>query len=169
MAAGRELTQSELVQLFAYDATTGNLHWIVSRSNKVKAGSVVGSIKKSGYRHIGIGRAVYRAHRLVWIFHYGAVPSDKIIDHVNNDPSDNRIENLRLATMAQNKANSTKPSHNTSGFKGVSFDPKAKRWRARIVLQGRRFSIGRFKTPQEAHQAYCDAATRVYGEFARFA
>lgn len=86
------------------------------------------------------------------------------VDHINNNPMDNRRANLRLASRAENCRNTRKPKVNTSGYKGATFDKQTGKWRAQIAHR----HLGRFDTPEEAHEAYCKAAKELYGEFARF-
>jgi HNH endonuclease/AP2 domain len=88
-----------------------------------------------------------------------------IIDHRDGDPSNNRWDNLRRATVAQNGANKPRHRNNTSGFKGVCRDRG--RWRAAIYKNGRRHPLGNFPTPEAAHAAYVKAARKLFGEFAR--
>ena len=92
------------------------------------------------------------------------------VDHINGDKLDNRRINLRLATRAQNKANSRVAKNNAIGVKGVSkrTGPKGDAFRAHITTEGKMKSLGTFKTAEEAHAAYCKAATEAHGEFARF-
>lgn len=89
------------------------------------------------------------------------------VDHINCDTLDNRRSNLRLATNAQNVMNSGVRCDNKSGFKGVTKDRD--RWSARITLSGKTMRLGSFRTPEEAHAAYCAAAKALHGEFARTA
>ena len=90
-------------------------------------------------------------------------------DHINNNPLDNRRCNLRLATPAQNMCNQGKSTKNKSGFKGVCYEEHGrKRWVAYISISGKRKKIGRFDTPEAAHEAYKKAAAELHGEFARF-
>ena len=90
------------------------------------------------------------------------------VDHRNHNKLDNRRENIRIATPAQNLANSK--ARGTSGFKGVSVtsDVKGKPYQAKIKSNGKTQYLGHFSTPEEAHEAYCVAATKAHGEFARF-
>jgi len=89
------------------------------------------------------------------------------IDHVNGRKYDNRLVNLREATRQQNAANSKKRKHNTSGFKGVYWIERTRRWRASIHKDRKHIHIGYFDKPEEAHAAYCKAAQRHFGKFAR--
>lgn len=104
-------------------------------------------------------------HRIIWEMHNGTIPAGMQIDHIDMDVFNNRIENLRLATTSQNKANNKKYANNTSGFKGVSRDRT--RWKAVIGYGGKRIRLGHYSTPEEAHMAYCVAAKKFQGEFAR--
>jgi hypothetical protein len=90
------------------------------------------------------------------------------VDHVDGDPLNNRRSNLRLCDHATNGANSKRRSDNKSGFKGVCFHPTSGLWRAYIRPNGKQQSLGYYKTPEEAHEAYKKAAAEIYGEFARF-
>lgn len=94
--------------------------------------------------------------------------SDEGADHIDGNPLNNCRDNLRLATISENNANARRRSDNQSGYKGVRWDEKTGTWRARIGLNGKRFSLGYFDTPEEAHAAYCTAARELFGEFARF-
>lgn len=106
----------------------------------------------------------YKAHRLAWLYMHGELP-DKSIDHINGLKTDNRIANLRLATNAQQKQNRPRNLNNSSGYKGVA--RAETKWRARINANGRHYYLGRFDTPEDAHNAYVAAAHRLHGEFAR--
>lgn len=88
-----------------------------------------------------------------------------LLDHINCDPADNRIVNLREANMSENKRNSGPHKDNKSGYKGVS--SKGNRWRAEIWIEGNRIRLGTFTTPEEAYSAYCSAAKKHHGKFAR--
>jgi hypothetical protein len=91
------------------------------------------------------------------------------VDHVNGDKLDNRRSNLRIATHSENSRNRKRPKTNTSGFKGVSWHVKHGKgaWRASIWLNGKNRELGRFASPQAAHEAYASAAAEHYGAFAR--
>lgn len=88
------------------------------------------------------------------------------VDHKNHNRLDNRRQNLRPCTPAQNSSNTCKPSTNTSGFKGVSWDKSRKKWAAYITFQLKRINLGRFDVLEEAVCAYNEAAIQYHGEFA---
>ena len=142
------LTQSELHRLFEYKG--GSLVWrelVTTRTGK-RIGTVAGYLHPSGYRHISVHGKQYKAHRLMFLYHYGWTP--EFIDHINGVKDDNRIENLRSATKAENCRNVGLPSHNTSGIKGVTKMPRLETWRARLCVNGRLFQVGGFKTKELA-------------------
>lgn len=110
-------------------------------------------------------RKTFLVHRLIFLMMSGTLP--EIVDHINNDPLDNRWENLRAASKPQNTWNSKKRRNNSSGFKGVRRS-KSNTWIAEITCMGKRFRIGCYPTPELAHEAYKAAAVLHFGEFARF-
>lgn len=93
------------------------------------------------------------------------------VDHWNGNGLDNRRENLRLANNAQNARNRKRSVVNKTGYKGVSYEknPNYKsKWVAQIKVNGKRIHLGHFATPEDAYVAYCEAAQKYHGEFARF-
>ena len=96
-------------------------------------------------------------------------PPDFMVDHINGDGLDNRRANLRIASRAQNRANSRLPVSNTSGFKGAFIDSSTGRWKSVIKCGGQYRHRGCFATKEEAHEAYAQALKQYYGEFARVA
>lgn len=156
------LQAERLRELLAYNHDTGVFTWRVRRGPS-RAGSVAGSKQSNGYLHIMIDGRDYKAHRLAWLHVHGSWPVEHI-DHINGDPADNRLANLRDATQSQNMKNSRLQLHNTSGFKGVSRNRG--RWIAHIRHEGRLINLGRFDTAEAAHAAYVAAAIRLAGEYA---
>lgn len=155
--------EENIAEAFSYDPATG----ILTRRFKGGHTRLVGvKNKHGGYTKVGFNGREYPAHRLIWWLVYGALP-DRFIDHVNGDKCDNRLANLRLATDAENKRNVGRRSHNTSGFKGVSFDKQTGRWLAHATLNGRGVNLGRHITPEAAADAYRAFAKQHHGEFYR--
>lgn len=87
-------------------------------------------------------------------------------DHINGNGLDNRRENLRLATRSQNSINRGKQSNNKSGYKGVSWNKRDKRWTAQITINKHIINLGGFDTPEQAYEAYKEAAKQYHGTFA---
>lgn len=88
------------------------------------------------------------------------------VDHINMNGLDNRRENLRLATHSQNNHNRTQYRNNKSGYKGVN--KRGHRWYAAIKVNGKQIHLGTFDTPEQAYEAYKQAAIKYHGEFANF-
>lgn len=165
------LTADQVRTILDYDRNTGQFRRRACAAqgkawNAQWANRAAGYIGGHGYIYICVFSQCFPAHRIAWLLVYGEWPTDQI-DHINGDRKDNRISNLRLATNAQNAANSRRRAHNTSGFKGAFFHKRRNRWMAQIGVNGRQFHLGYFDTPEAAHAAYCEAAREHYGEFAR--
>lgn len=158
------LSLKRLQDVLTYDTSTGLFWWRVSPARPVKAGAVAGSIGKDGYRVIGIDGRVYLAHRLAFLYMTGAFPVAEV-DHINGDRADNRWQNLRPATRAQNEHN--KGARNRLGVKGVSRNHNG--FKARIWVNGKDQHLGYFATIDEAKAAYDRAANDLHGEYARSA
>lgn len=126
-----------------------------------KAGNVLSVVSGSASRTVLLHRLIMAAAR------------HRLVDHKNGDPLDNRRENLRECTHAQNMRNRKIHRNNRSGFKGVTRDAWAAKlgrpriWRATITVAGRKFRLGRFLTPQSASRAYRVASAKFHGEFGR--
>lgn len=151
-------------ELLRYDPETGRFF---RRTNvgPAKAGDETGATQRR-YIMISVDNRRYSAHRLAWVCMTGEWPANDI-DHKNCDPSDNRWVNLRAATESQNLANQRLSKNNKSGLKGVCWENWSGRWLAQIMVQRRRINLGRFDDKHEAHMAYCAAAIRYFGAYAR--
>ena len=148
-----------------YDPDTGVMTWKTGPTKMTKIGGLATHASdKRGYLRIRMLRRLYMAHRVIWLLVHGEWPK-LLIDHVNGDPGDNRLCNLREATYQQNNQN-RKP-RTRSLPKGVA--RHRTKFQAFIKHNGKGYSLGIFDTPNEAHAAYCAAAKRICGEFARVA
>ena len=134
-------------------------------SNNAKIGDVVGSDNGSGYLTVMLDERKCYLHRLAWLYMTGEWPTDEI-DHVDQDRSNNAWANLRAASRRENSCNLPVRSDNTTGFKGVSLDPRRGKWAAYINSGGRRYSLGYHASPEEAAAAYDHAAISKFGKFA---
>ena len=119
-----------------------------------------------GYIYISVDSVILAAHRLAWLYVHGELP-DREIDHANCDPSDNRLENLRLADRSQNNCNRRIQKNNTSGFKGVDWAKSKRKWRAVVKKNNRCHHLGYYSTAAEAAAAYNSAAKKLHGDFKR--
>lgn len=143
-------------ELFRYE--DGHMYWR-EHAPKRKRGSLgcaAGDPTKRGGQRLQMpvdGRMVY-VHRAVWAWHHGEWPADQI-DHINGNPRDNRIENLREVTPRQNVENVRRG--------GVTFERRKveRPWRARIMVDGQSISLGYYDTREQAHAEY-ERAKLVY-------
>lgn len=183
--ASSEIPVDMLHRLLRYDPNNGKLFWELRTPDMFEDTSVSAATKaqkfntylggkeaflnrtSKGYLRGRVYGVYYRAHRVIWAMSYGEWPLDPI-DHINRDPSDNRICNLRIASPSQNVMNQGLRADNTSGFRGVHYSADRRAWRAVIHVKGRRISLGSFDTAEAAHRAYCEAAKRYHGDFASF-
>lgn len=159
----RVITQEFLKSLFHYDSSTGVFKRLSRCGNKIPALSIAGTLNH-GYIRIRINGHKYAAHRLAWLYVNGHFP-DCEIDHINRNPSDNRIDNLRLASHSENIRNIGMKSNNTSGFKGVTLHKRTGKWRATCRLNGKNHSLGLHSTKEEASAAFIEFNRLHYGEF----
>lgn len=158
----------------------GRLYWLERPRDHFRSGPVQGTCntkwagKEAGKMRRGqipprwvvcLNYQEYLRYRIVWVLCNGEWPAGQI-DHVDRNPLNDRIENLRLATPSQNQANQLISRRNTSGYKGAYWRPERGHWTARIIVQGKKSYLGSYATPEEAHAAYMAAAREHFGEFA---
>lgn len=158
------LTTERLRELLRYDPETGIFTWKAHTGQGVhtKSGDIAGHLHSRKYIHIQVGNVIYKAHRLAWLYVTGTWPVENI-DHINGNRSDNRIDNLREATDAENIQNQRHATiKNASGIMGVRKGSAS--WHARITVNKKPIHIGCFSTPELAHQAYLEAK-RIYHPF----
>jgi len=141
-----------LRELFAYDESAGALRWAKPRS-RVRVGAIAGRLSsKDGYWRVETGGKSYQAHRLIWQFVHGEPPVGEI-DHINGNRSDNRLENLRVVSRAENCQNRHNVrSDSKTGVLGACKNGGT--YKAEIKKNGVRTYLGRFKTAAEAGAAY---------------
>ena len=145
------LSRERLCELLEVDTENGIFIWRNTMGGKAQKGQQAGSKQKIGYVLIRLDKKDYYAHRLMWLYVYGAIPLLQI-DHINRNKEDNRPSNLRLATQKQNSENLFRPKQNTSGFRGVRFEArlKSKPWSACITNNYKQKHLGYYETMEEA-------------------
>ena len=143
-------------QNYSYDPDTGVV-------TGLRYGKPVGRPNHDGYITFHIRGKHMCAHRIGWFLHFGRWPQ-KMLDHINRNPADNRVLNLREADFDGNARN-RKQHPSASGFKGVWKRPGG--WGARINDdQGKHKWLGTYETAEAAARAYDVAALKYYGDFA---
>ena len=157
----QKLSHEELKNILHYNPEIGLFSWLIKPSDKIKIGSIAGSVDKDGYVIITLNSKKYRAHRLIWFYVYGKWPVNEI-DHINRIPSDNRIINLREVTDQENQFNRGKQKNNTSGYKGVSWNKQNKKWLANIRVNRKTIYLGYFDDILEASEAYRKAKEKYH-------
>lgn len=159
--------REELLKLVEHK--NGNLFWLprgVARIDKQFAGKKAGCVRPDGYVCIAWQGRHVLAHRVIWILENGAIPADKFIDHINQNRSDNRIQNLRLCCVSQNNCNAKLRKDSTSKVKGVCWDTQRNKWRARVKYRGQQYHAGFYSDLTDAAIAVQKKRQEVHNEFA---
>lgn len=162
----KKLPPLELLrELLHYDPETGLMTWIKGRQG-VREGSPAGSMpNREGYRKLRFKDGTYVLHRVAFFMGSGVEPVG-IVDHINGNPTDNRLCNLREATPEQSSCNTRITSRNKSGVKGVYWHLDKKRWVVVVGFRRKKVQADRFRTVEEARIAVMEARSRLHGEFA---
>lgn len=153
------LLEQECLRKLSYDPLTGLFTWNLNGTRGVKAGDIAGSRMADGYIILSVSGKKVLAHRVAWFFVYGKFPYGHI-DHINRNKADNRIANLRSASLEQNAQNRSKNAKNTSGYKGVTWHKRDKKWQAAITVSGKVFHLGYYAKAKDAYAAYVEASKK---------
>lgn len=143
--------QKQLQEMFYYE--NGELFWKI-RKQKVNRNKPAGYKHSSGYGFITIKDSMYKTHRLIYIFHNGKVPKSKEIDHIDRNPKNNKIENLRVISHQMNLLNTNSQGH--------YFNKKRKKWFAVITINKKCRFLGYFQTKNEAKQIYLSEKRKIF-------
>jgi hypothetical protein len=155
-----ELTVERVRQHLDYCPKTGVFRLRNDAYNLSKrAGEPVGAKDGQGYLRLRIDGKRYRLHRLAWLHHYGELPPEDI-DHINGDRSDNRIANLRAVSRRENLQNAVHRATGATGMRGVT--KRKGKYAAQIVVDYKHLYLGRYDTPEEAHEVYMAAKRRLH-------
>jgi hypothetical protein len=159
------LTQAEAHRLFEY--RDGVLYWKVrpQNSRKSKDDNTAGTVTTGGYVKVTIAQKKYYAHQIVFLMQHGYIPG--VIDHIDGNTSNNRIDNLRESSKSFNACNSIKRSDNTSGHRGVVWHKKANKWMCQVNLKGKQIYLGLHEDFDLACLVADEARSLYHGEHAR--
>lgn len=156
------LSQAMLLSMFEYK--DGLLLYKYSKG-RAKMGAEVCCRDNKGYRRAKIDGRHYFVHRLVFLMHHGYLP--KFIDHIDCNRDNNRIDNLREASAAQNNRNRKIAIHNKSGVKGVYWLARYKKWKAQCTVNYKQYHLGQFERIEDATEAVHRFRQDNHLEFAR--
>ena len=152
--AERDITVERVRYQFTYDPDTGIfLHRHKARGIRR---AIAGCTRSDGYVLLCMDRRMYLAHRVAWIYVYGVWPS-KFIDHIDRNPSNNRILNLRDVGQSENMQNQTTARNNTTGVLGVHFNTKHQKYVASLMLGRKPVFCKYFASLEDAINARKDA------------
>ena len=146
---------------FEYAPLSGQLWRTTKRGKKLRVGSIV-----DGRVRVCFNYQLYHAHRIIWAIVKQEQPPE-IIDHIDGDATNNRIENLREATHAQNLWNTAAYNGINSGHKGVQWHVRCKKWHARTTVAGKTVYFGLHEKLEDAVAAYEAGVRKLRGEFHR--
>lgn len=154
------ITQERLAQLAAYDPATGVFTCAQNRKgSKNKIGDALGSSTRCGHIEIQLDGRRYLAHRLAVLAMTGVMP-EKVVDHINQNKTDNRWINLRCVSQVENGHNQIRSSsRNGTGFVGVH--KWQGKYRAKIVVNQKQVHLGTFHCPELAAAAYNEAKRKL--------
>jgi hypothetical protein len=153
-----EIDPVKLHELFDYKE--GNLVWKCKNTK----GKIAGSLKPHGYTIVEIDGKPIMAHWIVWIMHNGSF--DGQIDHIDGNRSNNKIENLRVVTQAQNQWNRKISANNTIGVKGIRLRKDTNKYEARITVCGKRIVLGSYKDLELAELVAKEARLKYHKQYA---
>lgn len=146
--SGKDITLEELKKVLEYNPETGVFIRKIKLGGR-KVGEVAGHIRPNGYLTLNVNGKTYYGHRLAWLYVYGKSP-DKLIDHQDGDPSNNKIDNLREVCHRQNLCNQKLNKNNKSGCNGVYLFKKRNKWIAQIKLNSKSTYLGIFNKKIDA-------------------
>lgn len=158
------LNKEELHKVIEYDPLTGNFIRKVHFSPTAIRGTIAGGFTKNGYLIISLGTYREYAHRLAFLYMIGELPEE--VDHKDLNPSNNKWDNLRSCTHAENMRNTKLRSDNLTGVKGVFFDIISNKYKAIITTLGKDELVGYFYELEEAKQAIITFRELRHKEFA---
>ncbi|OJI04523.1 HNH endonuclease [Polynucleobacter sp. MWH-Adler-W8] len=161
-------TPDRLRELFFYPSAMGKLYNLKTRSPNAYRLEEAGTLHHTGYLYVSIDKKSYGVHRIIWVMRHGKdIPKGYEIDHIDGNKSNNHIDNLRLATRAENMQNKSKRIDGNNSYKGVHHRKISGRYSASITYNGEQIALGNYDSALEAAAFYDAAAIKFHGKFAR--
>jgi len=147
--------------------------YLTQRAGKLAGKVAINEIYENGQKlsrdsrdillsHKGIKKK-FPTHKLVYLYHHGYVPD--VIDHINGNYLDNRIENLQELNLQLNTAKATMFSHNTSGYRGVRYRERDSKWIVNIKVDGKGYYVGQYENLEYAAEVYNYVSSKIFGEY----
>jgi hypothetical protein len=160
-----QLQISQEYVLSAFDYQDGQLIRKIGRKGEI--GAVAGCIHKgTGYIHIKIKAKAFKAHRLIFLYHNGYLPD--LIDHIDGNKLNNRIENLREASKQENCQNQKVRLTNSSGVKGVSWHQINKKWKVALCKNYKSYYFGTYEDRELADLVAIEATDLLHKNFSAY-
>jgi len=156
------MDQQTALRFFEY--RDGKLLWKINPRNQKKIGSEAGT-PHNQYMRVQINGKGHLLHRLIFLMHHGYLPT--IVDHIDGNPSNNKIENLRDATYQQNCLNVKPRKDSKTGVQNVSYHKRWKKWTVHLTIYGKRKCLGYFKDLELAELVAKEARSKFYGDYSR--
>ena len=160
-----QLTQGYVAVIDVIDEDLANYKWHAQRNKKHNPNIAYAQ------RNIPVStrkQRIVKMHRIIVERKLGRqLEKGEVVDHIDGNPLNNRRANLRVCSPSKNAISKRRYEKNKSGYKGV-YQRETGKYRAQIQIEHKKITLGQFDTPQEAYEAYCEAARRYHGEFARF-
>ena len=155
-------SKDELINIFEY--IDGNLYWKKSKQG-IRKNKLAGDKNSNNYTRVVYKGQKYNIHRLIFMINYGYVP--EFIDHIDGNPSNNRIENLREATCIENCQNQKMAKNNTSGIKGVTLNKNINKWLVRVSVNKKRLFLGYYDNLDVAELVANETRIKYHKNFAK--
>jgi hypothetical protein len=149
-----------------FEYCNGELYWKKTTSFRIKVGQKAGYKRKDGYSFVRLNKKHYGVHQIIFAIYYKYIPKE--VDHIDNNPSNNCIENLRAATRSQNAINQPLTLKNKSGIKGVSWHKQAKKWIVQLFVNKQYKYLGLYDDIELAELVSIEARNKYHREFANF-
>jgi hypothetical protein len=150
-----------------FDYSDGVLYWKIKTERCVKIGQPAGTLdKRTGYHRVRVDCKFQKAHRIIFLYHHGYLPD--FVDHIDGNKTNNKIENLRGATLSQNCMNQKISTRNTSGTKGVMWHKRDKKWFVQLRVNSKCHSFGYYEDKELAELVAIEATNKLHKEFSAY-